>query len=55
MEGFLSTSRSERIAMKFYDEWKKDAIIEISVEIEKLGGELDWGFASIEHCSHLKS
>ena len=55
MEGFLSTSRSETRAMKFYDEAKKNAILEISVEIDKLGGELDWGFASIEHCSLLKS
>ena len=55
MEGFLSTTHSERMAIKLYGRMNKNAIIEISVETEKLGGELDWGFASIEHCSHLKS
>ena len=53
MEGFLSTSLSQEQAMKHYKLFSKDTLIEIEVKVDKLGGDLDWGFASIEHCSNI--
>ena len=52
MEGFLSTSLEKDQALKNYEIWKKNTIIQVNVKVDGLGGELDWGFANITKCSH---
>ena len=47
MEGFISTSKIVEQAYGFFgDTW-----IEIRVNLENLGGEIDWGFAYIDEIS----
>ena len=55
MEGFLSTSLSEQKALNFFSLRKRNnTLIEIKVRADGLGGQLDWGFASIGYCSSIK-
>ena len=52
MEGFLSTTLDYEKALEFYKgDKKKNTLIEIKIEVNKLGGELDWGFANIQEYS----
>ena len=51
MEGFLSTTLGYEKALKIYKGWEKNTLIEIKIEVNKLGGELDWGFANIQEYS----
>ena len=44
LEGFTSTSTDVLAPFKFI----KDTVIEIRVNLDNLGGEIDWGFASVE-------
>lgn len=44
LEGFISTSTDVLGAYKFI----KDTVLEIRVNHDNLGGEIDWGFASVE-------
>ena len=44
MEGFISTSTNENVALDFND----GTIVEIIVKLENLGGKVDHGFAEIE-------
>ena len=44
LEGFTSTSTDILGALRFI----KDTVIEIRVNLDNLGGEIDWGFASVE-------
>ena len=37
-----------------YVGFNKDTLMEIEVKVGELGGGLDWGFASVEHCSNIK-
>ena len=53
MEGFLSTSLEEEQVLINYKGYNKDTIIEIQVKANEFGGDLDYGFASIQHCSHI--
>ena len=47
MEGFTSTSIAVEQAYGFYgNTW-----IEIRVNLENLGGEIDWGFADVKEIS----
>ena len=47
MEGFTSTSIVVEQATGFYDgTW-----IEIRVDLDNLGGEVDWGFADVKEIS----
>ena len=43
LEGFTSTSTDILGPFKFI----KDSVIEIKVNLDNLGGEIDWGFASV--------
>ena len=57
MEGFLSSSLEEDISLRYFFEKKseeksKNTLIEIVVKSENLGGNLDWGFASIKDSSY---
>ena len=52
MEGFLSTSLEKDQALKNYQIWNKNTIVEVNVKVDGLGGELDWGFANITKCSN---
>ena len=44
LEGFTSTSTDILGALRFI----KDTVIEIRVNLDNLGGEIDWGFASVK-------
>ena len=44
LEGFISTSTDILGSFKFI----KDTVIEIRVSLDNFGGEIDWGFASVE-------
>ena len=43
LEGFTSTSTDILGAFRFI----KDSVLEIKVNHDNLGGEIDWGFASV--------
>ena len=49
MEGFTSTSWKPEQAAGFF----KDTWIEVKVNLDNLGGEMDWGFADIAGMSFL--
>ena len=53
MEGFLSSSLSEKVALRFTKNYSYNSLIEIEVRKEDLGGNLDWGFADIQKFSSL--
>ena len=49
MTGFVSTSKSEKIAMERFSE---NALIKIIVKKENLGGKIDNGFADVSKYAH---
>ena len=55
MEGFLSCSLSLDAVLEHYVKFNKNTLLEIRVDVECLKGYLDWGFASIKHCSKYKN
>ena len=57
MEGFLSSSLQQDISLRYFfekkpEKYSKNALVEIVVKGENLGGDLDWGFAYIKDSSY---
>ena len=57
MEGFLSSSLEQDIGLRYFfvkkpEQKFKNTLVEIVVKRENLGGDLDWGFASIKENSY---
>ena len=54
MEGFLSSSLKLDVALQHYAQYGNNTLVEIRVNAGNFKGDLDWGFASLRHCSTFK-